>query len=276
MPLEPKPMFTSPLQVVICCECRGYLEKVENFHGKFDAIITDPPFNIGQVYDVCDDRRSEIAYADWFAGWFCHATQCLRPGGVFAINVPDDLVELTLRQAKLNGLHRIDWIIWHYKFGQCHNHSFISSHTHCLVFQTDFEHSLHTWNPDAVLVESDRDSKYGDTRTAHSATPGKRVPLDVWSVDNDGPNWSRIVGANIEKVADHPNQLPEKYLERLIRSYTNVDDLILEPFGGTGTTAVVADALKRRCVTLELSRQYCVDIVARLKKGAVRLPYGSQ
>lgn len=262
-------LFTSALGTQIYnAECAQFLkDNSVGFYGQFDMVCTDPPFNIGQGYDVCDDRRPDSEYGIWFRDWLHQAAQCLRNGGVFAINVPDALIGLTLQSVPFS-FTRIDWIIWHYKFGECVRSKFISSHTHCLVFrQCDIPH---TFNDHDILVNSDRKSKYNDRRTVESATPGLRVPLDVWSIDNDGPYWGRIVGANEEKIDNHPNQLPELYMARLIRAYTNPGDLILEPFGGTGTTTVVAEALGRRCVTLELSEQYCVDIVARLKKGVVR------
>lgn len=261
---------TSPLVNVFNADCVEFLS-ANPCKEMVDLVCTDPPFNIGQDYDVHDDNLAEQQFLDWYYIWFKLAANTLKPGGIFAINVPDDLVEHTLCCARWCDLHRINWCIWHYKFGQCHNHGFISSHTHCLIFcRSPFE-AGYTWNPADILVPSDRASVYADARTEQSATPGERVPLDVWCMANDGPHWSRIVGANAEKIGGHPNQLPEKYLERLILAYTNPGDLILEPFGGTGTTPVVAQALGRRCICIEKSKAYCVDIVVRLKRGAVRI-----
>jgi DNA modification methylase len=100
---------------------------------------------------------------------------------------------------------------------------------------------------------------------------GKRLPGTVWGVPSDGSNWGRVQGNNTERRAQHPNQLPEVYLERLIRAYTNPGDRILDPFGGSGTTAVVAKALGRRCDTIEISEGSCLSILERLKAGAVRV-----
>jgi site-specific DNA-methyltransferase (adenine-specific) len=61
------------------------------------------------------------------------------------------------------------------------------------------------------------------------------------------------------------------YLERLIRAYTNPGDRVLDPFGGSGTTAVVAQALGRDCTTTDISEENCKSIEDRLEKGAVRV-----
>ena len=98
-----------------------------------------------------------------------------------------------------------------------------------------------------------------------------RLPGTVWGIPSDGPNWGRIQGNNSERRGDHPNQLPEAYLERLIRAYTNEGDRILDPFAGSGTTAVVSKALGRHCVTIDISPSTCRSVRERLQLGAVRI-----
>jgi adenine-specific DNA-methyltransferase len=60
--------------------------------------------------------------------------------------------------------------------------------------------------------------------------------------------WGRIQGNNKERRKDHPNQVPEVYLERVIRACSNESDLVLDPFLGSGTTCTVARALRRRSI----------------------------
>jgi DNA modification methylase len=73
-----------------------------------------------------------------------------------------------------------------------------------------------------------------------------RVPGNVWGIPSDGEYWGRVQGNSKERRQGHPNQLPEVYLERLIRAYTDENDIVVDPFVGSGTTPVVARALKRR------------------------------
>lgn len=262
--------FDDPLTEIHYGDCRLVIDdNISTWRECFDFIFADPPFNVKQEYDVYYDGLTDEEFIKFFAEWISYCAQCLRPGGVFAINIPDQLVLMTLQTMQLLELPRIAWVIWHYRFGQCNDSNWINSKAHCLIFQ--LPGGMQTWNPDAVMVESDRASKYNDSRTMFTATPGKRVPLDVWSVENDGAFWGRVQGNSNERAIGHPNQLPEKYLERLIRAYTNVGDLVLDPFGGTGTTATVARALGRQCVTIDISEQYCVDIAERVKQGAIRV-----
>ncbi len=85
-----------------------------------------------------------------------------------------------------------------------------------------------------------------------------KVPDDVWE-------FSRVCGTFKERVGEHPCQMPESLLERIIKASSNVNDIVLDPFGGTGTTATVAKKLKRNYITMDISENYYDVIVKRLK-----------
>lgn len=266
-------VFEQPLCEIWQGDCREVMRhNAIAWQGAFDFIFADPPFNIGHGYDVYRDNKSENDFRDFMLEWIGYCVFCLRDGGVIVIHVPDNLVHIPLIALRPENVDvtRIDWIIWHYRFGECQRHKFINSKAHGLVFRKGVD-SIHTFNADSILVESDRASKYNDSRTIDSATPGKRLPFDVWSGENDGMYWGRVQGNNKERIANHPNQLPERYIERYIKAYTNQGEFCFDPFGGTGTTAVVARELGRNVVTCELSAAYCDDIANRVKKGAVNL-----
>jgi len=186
-----------------------------------------------------------------------------------ALHGPDDLAEAyVVAQRRLN-MRRIAWINWHYRFGQCGRSNWLDARCHCLIFA---KHDEWTWNPDDVLVDSDRKTQYADKRIHETANGGQRLPGTVWGIPSDGQYWGRIQGNNKERRHGHPNQLPEVYLERLILAYTNPGDHILDPFAGSGTTSVVADALARECVTIDVSEPNVNSVRERLAIGAVRVP----
>ena len=244
-------------------DCRKILPLIA---GRPKFLFADPPFNISHNYQGYNDKLTVEEYARFTQEWIQVAEDCLAENGIMAINIPDDVVPLVLKNVKLV---RIAWVIWHFRFGQCNRSNWINPKTHCLIFVKDPED--YTWNPDDVLVTSDRASKYNDKRTGSSATPGQRVPLDVWGIPSDGPYWGRVQGNNKERQPGHPNQLPEVYLERLIRAYTNPGDLVLDPFVGSGTTLVVAEALDRKSIGIDVSLSNIDSAFKRLQKGSVRV-----
>lgn len=234
--------------------------------GQFDLVFADPPFNIGHDYTGYDDRLPQAEYERFTARWIQACWRSCR--GVMVLHGPDDLAELYLRAARAMSMRRVAWLNWHYRFGVCSRHNWIDSRCHALVFA---KHDTYTWNPDAVLVESDRATTYADARVAKYENGGKRLPFTIWGLPSDGKHWGRVQGNSAERRPQHPNQLPERYLERLILAYTRPGDRVLDPFCGSGTTAVVADALGRECVTIDVSEANVASARERLSIGAVHV-----
>jgi site-specific DNA-methyltransferase (adenine-specific) len=73
-----------------------------------------------------------------------------------------------------------------------------------------------------------------------------------------------VCGTFKERSGWHGCQMPEQLLGRIIRACSNEGDLVLDPFGGSGTTLAVAKKLGRSFLGLELSEQYAARIKERL------------
>lgn len=69
----------------------------------------------------------------------------------------------------------------------------------------------------------------------------------------------------------HTTQKPEQLMADLVTDFTDPGDLILDPFGGSGTTAVAAKRLGRRCILIEREEKYCAIAAQRLRQGALNL-----
>lgn len=260
----------NPLCEIWQGDCRAIIASNQNeWKEAFDFIFADPPFNIGHGYDEYNDKVDEDSFNVFMLDWIGCCVHCLRDGGVMVVHVPDELVWLPLMALRpdTSGMTRIDWVIWHYRFAVNQSidtaKGFLSSKAHGLVFRKgDVEH---TFNAKDIVVPSDRASKYNDSRIHATVNGGQRLPFDVWD------EFPRVQGNNRERLSNHPNQLPERYLERLIKAYTNRGNYCFDPFGGTGTTAVVSRELGRGVVTCEYSAAYCDDIANRLLKGAINV-----
>jgi len=82
----------------------------------------------------------------------------------------------------------------------------------------------------------------------------------------------RIKGQNGRAI--HPTQKPEKLIELIVIASSDEDDLVLDPFFGTGTTGVVASRLKRKWIGIEISEEYCKLAYQRLQKEVGQLKFG--
>jgi site-specific DNA-methyltransferase (adenine-specific) len=260
---KPSYRLEDPDTEVYVGDCREVLKFLPE--RSVDLIFADPPFNWDVPYGEWDDARPREEYLAFTHEWLDACLRVLKDHGSFWVNIPDDTAAEIVIHLKHRGMAMINWCIWHFRFGQHRVGNFIVSKVHALYFARDRERR--TWNPEAVLEPSDRAAVYDDPRTRETKQPGMRVPLDVWY----GPLWGRIQGNNKERRKNHQNQIPEVYLERVIRACSDEGDLVLDPFLGSGTTCTVARALRRRSVGIEYSSENGASAFERIQVGPVRL-----
>jgi hypothetical protein len=123
----------------------------------------------------------------------------------------------------------------------------------------------------AVRVPSARQLVYADSR----GNPDGRLPDDTWILrpqdlpegfqpDEDTWYFSRVCGTFKERRGWHGCQMPEQLLGRIIRVSSNAEELVLDPFSGSGTTLVAAKKLGRQWIGFELSANYAARAQTRL------------
>jgi site-specific DNA-methyltransferase (adenine-specific) len=234
-----------------------------------DLAFADPPFNIGYAYDQYNDRRRRDDYLAWADTWLAAVARVLKPTGAFFLAIGDEYVAEHKVRLDALGLTMRNWIVWHYTFGVNCSKKFNRSHAHILYYVRDPKH--YTFNPGAVRVPSARMTTYADRR----ANPVGKLPDDTWVLrpqESDehfrpeSDTWfvSRVCGTFKERVS-HPCQMPEAVLDRIIRVASNENDLVLDPFAGSGTTLAVAKKLGRNYLGIELSDQYADGVRKRLQ-----------
>ena len=87
---------------------------------------------------------------------------------------------------------------------------------------------------------------------------------DGFAAEGDTWYFPRVCGTFKERAGWHGCQMPEQLLGRIIRACSNPGEVVLDPFGGSGTTLVVAKKLDRRFLGFELSPDYAAAIRRRL------------
>ena len=216
-----------------------------------DLIFADPPFNIGYKYDIYEDRKKYDEYYVWTERWMAACYNVLKPTGSFWVAIGDDYAAEVRIIARRLGLHLRNWVIWHYTFGQATKRKFARSHTHLFYWTKDA--AKFTFNDSEIRIPSARQTTYGDKR----ANPKGKIPDDVWS-------FSRVCGTFKERVQWHPCQMPEKLLERIIKVSSDPDDLVVDPFSGSGTTCATAARLGRRYFGTDVSKKYVTESRKRI------------
>lgn len=257
------------LDTVHNLDCLKGLEQLDA--GSVDLAFADPPFNIGYKYDVYDDERDSDEYLDWCRQWIGGVCRALKANGTFWLAIGDEYAaELKVMMTRELRLVCRSWVIWYYTFGVNCKAKFSRSHAH--LFQMVKNPKDFTFNTESIRVPSARQLVYGDRR----ANPVGRLPDDTWILrpqdlpdgfQADGDVWyfPRVAGTFKERAGFHGCQMPEQLLARIIRASSNEGELVLDPFGGSGTTLAVAKKLNRRFVSFELSAEYAKQIQKRLK-----------
>ena len=230
--------------------------------GWADLAIADPPYNIGYKYDVYVDRLEDDEYLEWTRAWILATVRSLKPDGTFWIAIGDEYAAEVKRVAESCGLHMRNWVIWYYTFGVHCTTKFTRSHTHLLYFVKDPKRF--TFNADEIRVPSARQLVYNDKR----ANSVGRVPDNTWVLrpqdigdggflpDHDTMYVPRIAGTFKERAQFHGCQLPEQLLGRIVRACSDPEEIVIDPFSGTGSTLVTAKKLGRHWLGVELSEDY--------------------
>lgn len=123
----------------------------------------------------------------------------------------------------------------------------------------------YTFNVDAVKIRRKVVAPYkqdGKPKDWEETADGKfrdTYPSNFWD-DISIPYWS------MPENTAHPTQKPEKLIAKLILASSNLGDVILDPFAGSGTTAVTAKKLGRHYIGIEQNEQYCVWTELRLER----------
>ncbi|MDZ4848320.1 MAG: DNA methyltransferase [Pirellulaceae bacterium] len=254
-----------------CVQLLNQLDK-----DSIDLVFADPPFNIGYEYDVYDDDKQASEYLDWCRKWISGVHRALKPNGTFWLAIGDEYAAELKIEAQRVGFHCRSWVIWYYTFGVNCVNGFSRSHTHLFHFVKDkTRFTFNRFNPQ-IRVKSARQLVYADNR----ANPNGRLPDNTWitrpqdaplsfSPSHDTWYFARVAGTFKEREGFHGCQMPEQLLARIIRASSHPQELVLDPFGGSGTTMTVAKKLGRQWMGFELSDEYVKYINERLQKTSV-------
>ena len=217
-----------------------------------DFCFADPPYNIDKKYDVWSDALPAKQYDDWCAQWLDELARVVRPGGTVAVlNIPALAIKHFGQLSKRLSFQ--NWIAWdglslpvrllmpaHYAV-VCFSKGParpVNRQEHLLSGQSDLTALVSGYCLRARCVASRAAAGMRD-----------RVPVtDLWLDIHRLKHNSRRV--------DHPCQLPPALMRRLIATFTDEGDVVLDPFDGAGTTSLCAAMLRRRYVGVEMSPQY--------------------
>ncbi len=230
-----------------------------------DLIIADPPYNIKKA--EWDTFESQQAYVAWSIKWIEQAARVLKPEGtLYVCGFSEILADIKL--PALQFFKGCRWLIWHYKNKANLHSDWGRSHESILHFRKSKDF---TFNIDNVRIPyGNHTLKYPERTQAETSQYGKGKNNHVWQPNPKGAKPRDVIEIpttcnGMNEKTPHPTQKPEELIRKLILASSNKGDLVIDPFIGSGTTAVTAEQLKRKWQGCDLSPDYCKWAAERIE-----------
>jgi len=264
---------------VICGDSRQILRAMpdESVH----LAITSPPYNVGLQYDSHNDKMPYDDYLEWLKDYWRELYRVLVRGGRFALNVAPTSIkdfrpihyDMARDLMRLGFIMRTE-ILWYKQtmrrrtawgsWRSPRNPHMVPSWEYVLVFCKG------SWTLEGNKADADISAeefvKYSDAFWAIQPEIRGRQPF-LKSLYP--PRRGRKAPG--EKTEGHPAPFPEELIKRLVRFYSYRGNVVLDPFGGTGTVAAVARRYSRHFVHMDISRKYSTIAAERVSAEATPL-----
>lgn len=219
-----------------------------------DMVFADPPYNIKKA--DWDDFGSQERYIEWSMRWIEQVSRILKPtGSLYVCGFSEILADL--KHPSMRYFSSCRWLVWFYRNKANLGKDWGRSHESILhLRKKDFGHI----NYDDVRIPYGKHTlKYPDHPQADSSQYGRKgshwTPNPLGAKPKDVVEIPTTCNGMNEKTP-HPTQKPEELLRKLILASSSEGDLVLDPFSGSGTTAVVASQLHRQWLACDENPEY--------------------
>jgi len=248
------------------------LKEIED--GKFDLIITSPPYNVGKSYETKTSiekylETQEIIIKELLRTLSDKGNLCWQVGNYVDKGEIFPLDIYYYQIFKKLGLKLRNRIIWHFGHGLHASNRFSGRYETILWFSKTDDY---IFNLDNVRIPSKYPGKLyfkGEKKGLPSGNPLGKNPSDIWEIiAND---WKTAmwdipnVKSNHPEKTEHPCQFPIELVERCVLALTNEKSWVLDPFVGVGTTVIASIKNNRNAVGIEKENEYCKIANQRIK-----------
>ena len=227
----------------------------------FHLLFADPPYNLTKKFGIEKfNSTSSDMYEAWLDTWLTQCVPLLTPTASIYI-CGDWRSAAAIQRAGSKYFKLQNRLTWEREKGRGAKRNWKNTAEDIWFFTMSDEF---TFNLEAVkqrrrvIAPYRENGKPKDWSESDAGNFRDTHPSNIWT-DITVPFWS------MPENTDHPTQKPEKLLAKIILASTNPGDLILDPFAGSGTTAVVAKKLGRDFVAIETDEEYCLLAAKRLE-----------
>lgn len=239
-------------------DCLNVLKTLDS--ESIDLIFADAPYNIGKNFGNNSDKWSNYSnFIEWCYSWIDECFRVLKENGTFYIMVgteANSYIDVYV-SSKYNVISRI---VWTYDSSGVQAKNKFGSLFEPILMCSKSKKSKYTFNSKDILIpaKTGKDRKLIDYRkNPPQPYNTEKVPGNVW-------DFSRV-RYRMPEYQNHPTQKPEALLKRIILASSNKNEIVLDPFSGSFTTCKVAMELDRKCIGIELNKEYFENGLERCK-----------
>jgi len=243
---------------IICGDAFEILKRLPE--NSFDLMFADPPYNLTKNFGENSFRQTSLEdYENWLDSWLKETVRLLKPTA--SVYVCGDWRSASaIQRVGMKYFKLRNRITWEREKGRGALSNWKNAAEDIWFFTAGDDY---VFNTEAVKIKRKVLAPYtenGKPKDWQQSAGGNfrlTAPSNLWT-DLTVPFWS------MPENTVHPTQKPEKLLAKIILASSNENDLILDPFLGSGTTAVVAKKLNRNFVAIEADENYCLLAEKRL------------
>jgi site-specific DNA-methyltransferase (adenine-specific) len=223
--------------------------------GSVDLVVTDPPYAIAKA--EWDEFESLEAYVEWCDRWLAEVARVLAPhGSAYVCGFSEILADVKARSARRFAGCR--WLVWYYRNKANLGRDWGRSHESILHLRREATKV----DVDAVRIPyNGHTTRYPARVQAVSSQYGGGKRRDRWEPNPLGAKPRDVIEVPVicngmAEKTPHATQKPEALIEKLILASSAPGQLVVDPFVGSGTTAVVAARLGRRWIAGDADPRY--------------------
>lgn len=231
---------------------------------KADLVVTDPPYNVAitnsQGMTIKNDNMASSDFRQFLGKVFCAMESAMKDGAVFYVwfaSREHINFESALNEAGLKVRQELIWNKNHFVLGRQDYHH---KYEPCLYGCKDgAAHYFFNSRKETDVIPDDTEIDLAKMKKEDMRDLLKRI-FNI-AQDTDVLNFNKP-----QKSTDHPTMKPVELFGYLVRNSSRKGQVILDLFGGSGTTIVVAEQMERSAMLMELDPHYCDVILARWEK----------
>lgn len=270
LPEEPKTKPGDIYQLgdhVLMCGDSRKPEDVEKLMGsdQADLCITDPPYNNdyeGKTKDalkIKNDSMTEIEFEKFLSDVFQNMKNRLKEGAAFYIWLSSLCIDIFMNALKKNGLETKELLIWVKNVFTLGRQDYQWRHEPC----------IYGWKEGAAhyFVEDRTKSTIFESKPNVDNLNEAEAKQLLKAIFCEMENYSTVIHEKRPtRNAEHPTMKPVNLIKRQIENSSKEGDLVLDLFGGSGTTLIACEEKRRRCRMMEYDPHYCDVIINRFEK----------